>query len=281
MQWVPAPKINMNRGLTTWEATSQRTSGTANVRTGAAPHRNYDLEWTITQGTDISFVDAALRGDYSEWFAASGVDPTTPAYRRGLFFLDPFAMSKNILPDWWASPGRVVRGGRRLMTGTVSNRTHPNPGPLLEPVQGVNYNVQAGAVFHEHPIPIPPGYTLHLGVRGSFFWTARLRVYSNDASASTTEVTLIDPSTTTLTNYTYANNTGATQWRTLTFGGTGDLTLYSALAVIVPNGTPAPTDKWVPGEGSGVLMPSGTNRVGMSAAIGYETLLTHLTEVDF
>lgn len=279
MDWVGAPKINMDRSLVNWETTSQRINGTANVHKGASPHREYDMEWGLRQAADLPFIDATLRGDYGVWFDHNGKVPVKPAINRGVYFLDPFAMRTNILPDWWASPGRAVRGGRRLSAGVLEALDHPNPGPLREPVQGVRYGLPPGASSKQHAIPVPPGYTLHLGVRGTFFWFARVRIAENNSAP--TNLTLIDPASTTLTNYTYANTTGTTQWRTLSFLGDGSITLYSALATIVPNGTPPPTGRWRPGEGSGVLEPSGISRVGVSAALGYETLLTKLTEVEY
>lgn len=280
MAWVPAPKINMARGLVTWENSTQRINGTANVAAGQSPHREYDVEWNILPDRDMSFVDAALRGDYGVWFADLGTKPTTDVTRRGLYFLDPFAMSTNILPDWIASPGRAIRGGRPMMRKTAMiAKNNPNPSVLDRPSQGVEYALTADTVPMLHPIPIPPGYTLHLGVAGGTWGPARMRIL-NDDDPTLNELTPITTSSTSLTNYTYANVSGTTAWRTLTFSGTGNLTFYGAVAVIVPNGTPAPTGSWRPGQGSGVLVPSGVSRTGVSAAIGYETLLAKLTEVD-
>lgn len=281
MEWVPAPKIELERGTMPWSSRADRLDGTVGIRRSAGGARQYHLEWPMKHSEDMDFVQGVLNGDFNIHHTVGTSTPIGDANRLGVFMLDPFAMTSNILPEWWASPSVAIRGGRPLVrkSGLVS-KNNLQPSNKRQPLQGVEYqNLSTASGFSELPIPIPPGFTLHLGFVGATWAGSGLRIDKSEGGTDTP--TLLSSANTALTNYSYSNTSGVTRWRTLRVHNAGNLALYNGYGVILPNGAPAPSGNWRPGQGAGVLQPEArVDRVGLSAALDRERLSVVLVEVD-
>jgi hypothetical protein len=89
MAWIPAPKISMPRGVSTWDSGKKFLSGGASVRRSGTGARTYDLDWALAKGTDLNPIYA-----YAD-----------RAYGDGPFyFVDPDAANYNLFPQYQAHP---------------------------------------------------------------------------------------------------------------------------------------------------------------------------------
>lgn len=241
MTWIPCPAINAGISTSKWGTTSEYLNGGAASRFSAAAHGDYSFAWSPMPQEDIYSVLDYFDGTYGE-----------PPY----YFLSPFATTTNVLPAWLAAPRVAAAGGPSLIVDEVPTLSATATNTLGYPTQSAVYNLDAGNTFATYDFPVPPGYTFHLGVKGSASGTAAVRL--NGIPISLGLVT----STTRVTEYVTSS------WATITINGTGTLTLAGMIAVVVPTGTAPPTGGFVSGRGnSGVALKSNPVRTGYSAAL--------------
>lgn len=160
MQWIPAPQINFDGSKRGYTSVSTYLNGGAFVRRSTTASKGYNFSWTMKTRDDIRAIN-----DY-----ADGVYGNGPIY-----FLDPFAMDRNLLPQYWAVPmlasvdAPLLAGqydeDRPLLTATDTNT-------LGYPPQTATYTLTDGIKFNTVWIPVPPGYSLFVGAHGSATGTA-------------------------------------------------------------------------------------------------------------
>lgn len=179
MQWIPCPQINSDFSEHGWSAgTTQYLNGGAFTRKSYTTHKEYNLQWPPVKGRD-QLIPVT---NYS-----SGLYGNGPIY-----FIDPMAMDKNVLPQFWASPmlaqydAPILLGNKKP---SVSPTAANNNG---YPVQSARYdytNTERQTVY----IPIPPGYTAWVGAHGQSdgFGGVRVTPYlSKTLPASATAIAL-------------------------------------------------------------------------------------------
>src|SRR5690606_27594705 len=89
-------------------------------------------------------------------------------YGDGLiYFLDPFAMDRNVLPQQWAVPRLAASDAPSLVRNRRPTLVATAPNNNRYPTQSAVYTVGLDDSFESLWIPIPPGYSLHFGVHGS------------------------------------------------------------------------------------------------------------------
>lgn len=261
MQWVPAPAINMGRSMNGWNNNASSTNGAAFVNRSFGGHRVYDMQWSMNSHENLYSIHAYASGDFGQGL---------------IYFLDPFATGTNIMPQAWASPWIAAGHGGPNLAGTYeAEPTSVTSASNTQgyPVNSAVYTLAGTETTRTLWIPIPPGYTLHLGAHGSATSTAAVSV-TPDGSAEV-DLTLLGNNTTTLTNYTTAAD-GATIY----FTGAGTLTLSAVVGFVLPTGTAAPTGTWRPGEGnSGCAFSEHPKETGYSAALNLKAVTAQLTEV--
>lgn len=236
MQWVPAPDRNVARGGHGWSSKSNRLNGTASVRRSAGNHKEYDFTWSTQKREAIDPVLAYANGDYGDGL---------------IYWVDPWAAETNIAPDAWASPWKGAQGGINL-TGKGS------PAPTIEatpansngyPTRSAKYTLLESQTPRTLWIPVPDGFTLHLGAQGSSTGFGRVRVTPDGGSVA--NLTFLPVTSSTRTNYTYTGPGGVTVSLGLSSAGAGTVTLTSLTALILPTGqSPAPGG-WMTGQGNG------------------------------
>ena len=154
MRWVPHCDFNADFSSVGYSSGTEFLNGGASIRNSDASHMVYNMSWGPSKKRD------ALRPitDY-----ASGKNG------RGLiYFIDPMAADKNILPEHWAFPAQaaadapVLIGPNRPTTArlvqTVSN-------PLDYPIESAKYALTGTA--RTLYLPIPPGHVLWFGAHGT------------------------------------------------------------------------------------------------------------------
>lgn len=158
-QWVPPCLINPDFSSVGWQAKTQLLNGGANVRTSFASHKEYAMSWPPrSRDTYRPLLDMA-----------SGM------FGDGLiYFIDPMAMDKNVLPEHWAFPAQAALDGPVLLgdtrPNTIQTPTNSNGYPALSvqyPTTGTSASLY---------IPIPPGYVAWVGQHGSSDGVGGVRV---------------------------------------------------------------------------------------------------------
>jgi hypothetical protein len=87
--WVPACSINADFSSVGWSAKTTYLNGGAYVRRSRGTHKEYELNWPLSPRDDLRKIDDLAKGLWGDGL---------------IYFLDPFAMDKNVLPPHWASP---------------------------------------------------------------------------------------------------------------------------------------------------------------------------------
>ncbi len=136
MTFVKCPDTGMGMNGSRYSAEGVFLNGGAYVRNSATGHRTYDMSWNFLRADEKDDIRAYLDGVYG-----TGL----------LYFLDPFAMGRNVLPTCWASPGVAVDGGPRLVGG-MANAPTAAQGPFGGTTMRTNY------VGNPRPVGAASGY---------------------------------------------------------------------------------------------------------------------------
>lgn len=158
-RWVPAPASGMDNTPVGWSSQASYLNGGTGVASSFASHREYQPSWNA-QSRD------ALRPLQD---MAHGLHGTGPVY-----FIDPTAADKNVLPIQWSAPhmasldGPVLFGTRR----PTSLATQAND--LDYPFQSVQYRATTVRSFLY--VPIPPASTAWFGWHGTANGTGGVEV---------------------------------------------------------------------------------------------------------
>lgn len=162
MTWVKAPAFDMNISKVGWGTSSQYINGGASVRRSATSHKEYQMSWNLASHTDIAEIS-----DYADGLYGDDL----------IYFLDPFAIDTNLLPQYWATPRLGVQDApvftgsdiRPTLTATPANN-------LSYPTMSAVYTFDINSEFASLYIPVPAGYTFHFGAHGSSTGTAAVTV---------------------------------------------------------------------------------------------------------
>lgn len=156
--WVECPRINMQAGKVGWETVSKFLNGGNYIRRSTTSAKEYDMEWGLRSRDQLRPVL-----DFADYIYGEG----------DIYFCDPFAMDKNVLPAYWASPfmngidgpltGTTLGGYTPSVSGDWSGVLRPAIVDLGQSVNG--YPTRAGGILGQHSlfIPVPPGYRLDWG----------------------------------------------------------------------------------------------------------------------
>lgn len=253
MAWVKAPAFDAGISKVGWSSEGVFLNGGAYARKSTASHKRYEFAWNLASQEDIYGVL-----DYADGLYGSGL----------IYFLDPFAIMTNLLPPFWAAPRLQAVDAPSLMIDKIPTLVNTAPNANNYPTKSAVYTLASGDIFAELWLPVPPGYTLHLGVHGSLTETTPpgitpAVIYTPDGG-SATATTLLDVTTTTLTNATITGATGIT----LSAQGEGQLTLAGLVVQVLPIGAVAPTGTFISGRGhSGCRFVSAPQIQGYSSAL--------------
>lgn len=270
MQWVPAPDINYDSSKRGFASTAGYLNGGQFVRRSATAAKGYVLTWTLKNRDQIRAIN-----DY-----ADGVYGLGPVY-----FLDPFAMDKNLLPQYFAVPALGTEDAP-LMVGeyeedrptTVVTGPNTNGYPYLTAVFSLDGSEKKTPVF----IPIPSGYSLWVGAHGSQSGTAGVTVTPTTGPtgvAGSVSPAMLSVQTTTRVNTQINGNTysGAL----IGIGGTGTLNLAGVIAQVLPNGTAPQTGGFISGQGhSGCSFTEEPTLTNYSVGINKVGIAANLVETE-
>lgn len=150
--WVECPRINMQAGKVGWETVTKFLNGGNYVRRSTAAAKEYEMEWGLRTRDQLRPV----------------LDFADGLYGDDVYFCDPFAMDKNVLPSYWATPFmNAIDGPLVSMNGTVADTFDPQTlrPNLVDIVPQNGYPTRAGGIEGAHSIfiPVPMGYRFDFG----------------------------------------------------------------------------------------------------------------------
>ncbi|ALJ19577.1 hypothetical protein [Microbacterium sp. No. 7] len=162
MRWIPAPQTGATMSPQAWSQGGTLLGGGGWQQNSFNSHRHFDFSWSKASLVD----DAQIMQAYFNGL-----------YGRGLiWFIDPLAYQRNILPPHWAAPGLALDYEAPPLirtTGVVpTGFSVSDPANRGWPVTGATYNLTSSPIGYPGPwdslfVPIPPGYTLMLGAHYS------------------------------------------------------------------------------------------------------------------
>lgn len=148
-RWVKAPLTgNLDFSRVGWQAQSSYLNGGASVRSSFASHKEYAMAWRGTR-REMRLIDDLALGMFG-----TGL----------IYFIDPVAADKNVLPFQWSFPALAAMDGPILVgTSRPSTVTTPTNG-MGYPITSVQYPTTTTSKTLY--IPIPPGFTAWFGYAG-------------------------------------------------------------------------------------------------------------------
>ena len=235
MQWVKAPTVDFDASRVGWTSQVQFLNGGTSVRSSVASHANVNLAWGLMSNEEARTILRPLR---------SG---------QPVYWVDPFV--DNHLPQAWAEPWRAGYDGPILDNSDVRPKLVPQAVVNDYPAEAAEYTLTAATEGLRKSVwlPIPPGYTMHIGATGQVVsGTAQLQIQSD--SGAPYNMTYTAPSA---TNPYTVNIAGGSGGNGVTFRlvGTGVIRLRSIMAHLAPTGSQPPSGGFVEGEGIGASLP--------------------------
>jgi hypothetical protein len=265
MQWVACPAVGSSFSRRKWSTTSEYLNGGAYTRSSVTDHRDYQLTWG-----QMSRAEARKITDYASGIHGSGL----------IYFADPFAMDSNMLPSSWAFPGL---GG---LDGPILDGTYVRPTLTPTSANGNGYPSQSavynisGTPSYKTWIPIPPGYTLHVGAHGSASG-GLIRMTPTTGvgvEGTTVSLTLLAESSTTRVNYSLSSAVANGAY--IRLGGTGQIILSGVIAQLLPTGNTPELGGYISGQGnSGCRFEGFPEEDHYSAALDRVAVSAKLREV--
>jgi hypothetical protein len=245
-QWIPCPRINMQAGKVSWGVVSKYLNGGNHVRRSLTAAKEYTIEWPL-KSRDL------LRPilDFADGFYGTG----------DIYFTDPFAMDKNVLPAYWAAPylnaidGPLVSSSWSQWPPTANGIMSTVSRPTLTQLSGSTsgFPIMSGGIkgVHRLFVPVPQGYTIHLSIHhtsasaGGVFKIQPYVAGATSGSVSTPAISTLSAAV--LTGFTYAASAAHAG---IEISTTGDVNYTGMMAQIHKTGTsPNTAQPFVSGQG--------------------------------
>lgn len=172
-QWIETPLSGADVSSVGWSAGGVLLNGGGWQKNSDATHKTYNFSWRKSSTRQQAQLMQSFR---------DGTYGTGP-----LYFLDPLTYTTNILPKTWADPSLAARNpGLNLIPGitpTASRDTALSNEPYdfriqSYPINWATYTIPSGSARSGRKlfVPIPEGYSLHLGAVYQATGTAAIKV---------------------------------------------------------------------------------------------------------
>lgn len=241
-KWIPVPDSGIDTSNIGYSEVIQFDDGSANVVGAPGSHRVFEMTWGVREATGASGLDIVKA-------FSQGVYGTGP-----FFFADPYNYHTNVLPPSWAAPYLASSHGYwpnpipSVMPSTSSSGTPGYDQPQLGALWSGLTGSPVGDVLY---IPIPPGFTLHIGFR-AFNQNGRIDVgYWNGSSVINSVTPELFTSPNRFTNSYSGDTYSPGVALQLNPNSNTSLSILSGMAQLWENGyTPSYTGDWHPGQGN-------------------------------
>jgi len=261
---VRAPSINMPSSKQGYFNKVDFLNGGTSIRRSRAAHKNYTMSWNlINRDEGRKILDLA-----------DGIYGSGPIYIH-----DPISSDRNVLPQWWATPAQGLSDGLALNNATRGEATATLANTLGFPPESIRYVVEPG-VTRQIWVPIPAGYTAHVGAYGSD-GTGGTVVATPTISAlvSDTPVTLTLLDVTDDSRFNQTFDSSQYNGFFLSLGGDGTVTLSGIMVQVLETGVTPETGGFISGQGnSGLQFVTQPTYTPYSAALDKVGVVAELTE---
>lgn len=245
--WVPTPAINPDYARSGYQSRADYLGGGAGMRASKNAHNIYTLSWGTTKTRD----EARLITDF-----ADGVYDLQDGINL-IYWIDPMAADKNVFPQAWATPSLGCEDAPVLVSDAYGfgrpEAVAMAANAFRYPARAARYTQDADSKTLDLYIPIPPGFSLWVGVHGDS--NADEHLYAQRVNGYTTVGSAVDLPALGLTSqrvgteFSSATSSGVvigfnTVASPLTF------TLYGLCAQILPIGQTPVVGDWISGQGN-------------------------------
>lgn len=270
MQWVPAPAVDVQAGKQGYQNQVVFTNGGTWVRRSKSAFRRYLFAWNMKLKEDVQPILDYADGIYGDGY---------------MYYLNPFWADRNALPAYWAAPFINAYDGPVVVDGVRPTVVNTNASTNGYPVENAVYTITSTSSVPSVFVPIPPGYTAHVGAHGQLqSGSASVRVVpelSAIASGTPVDLTLLTTSSTTRTNATFSGNTYIGITITMRSASTGSLMLSGLIVQVLPDGSVPGAGGFISGQGqSGMSFVSQPSVSEYSAAFGRIGVSAELAETE-
>lgn len=267
MQWVPAPAINADFSRIGWGNKTQFLNGGASVRRSFSGHKEYNMSWNLTARDYLRPIT-----DYAEGIYGDGP----------IYFVDPMAMDKNLLPQGWATPALAGLDAMPLIRGVKPTVVENNTITLGYPASSATYT--AVGTPEKVWLPIPPGYSLWLGFHGANINNGRVQATPTQGGLTYAPVDL-NPlgmvSTRVDTEFSSATYDGVELAIKITGNSADGVRIDGMIAQVLPTGAVPATGGFVSGQGhSGTQFESQPVTTAYSAVLDKVGMSAKLVETN-
>lgn len=262
---IPAPRSGADGSHVGASSTIQLANGGAIVEDSTAQHREFSWDW-IGDATALRIIKEFAQG----------------VYGRGLlYWVDPFAMTTNLLPPNWAAPRLAESDWKAIYDLAPTSFAVTPANTYSHPAKSAVYDLGAAAALavpaRRLTIPLAPGMGLYFGASGTVTGTAAIAlrpIMSNGAYGTILQKT---PGVTTASvryqsqgELLYSAGVRFVEvFLNKTTAVASTITLASMVAKLVPEGsTPILETDFVSGEGSTGLRLSGGIKETLYTAAG-------------
>lgn len=246
--WIKAPASGMKASNVGWVAETQLLNGRAAVRRSMASHRRFEPTW---RGSMNSADEASLQTIKNYAMGLYGDGP--------FYFLDPFTLNQNVMPEAWAAPMLAANDWPKLddaVTVTFTAASVQNDYPVKYATYAVATDNFVGS--KSQVIIIPEGYKLHFGWHGpsgSSDLGVRIVPYlrSTGAAATALNPTRLNAGGTRRTNTSVNGNTYSHVEIFLAIDTAADIDITAMIAQVLPEELVPETGGFIPGKGTTAL----------------------------
>lgn len=256
MQWFKTPLQGADSSPSGWSADGTLLNGGGWALNSWGSHKRYSYEWPQSSSPEVAQKMKSYR------------DGT---YGRGLlYFIEPTIFLTNVLPAAWATPSMAIQDEAPTLVYDVDPIAVPtsNFGVNDLPVASAYYDLNdAPAQTQATPdssvfIPIPAGYTLHLGAFYSAAGTGGLfatPVNSNGTLGDAVALTPLGNDSDEIVADEFTGLNGVRIWAGRTDTTPSSVTVAAMIGRLVEDGKPAPTQgPWIGGQGHSGCRFAGT-----------------------
>lgn len=258
--WIPAYDSAPTTAVEGWSDTAQFLNGGKATRNSVSGAKMYELTWSLKNSDDLRVIS-----DFRAGLFGQGL----------IYWLDPMAMAKNVLPQHLASPFQQgydappMRGTKVTLQPTAVN-------VLRYPVETAVF--QTSTAKREVYIPIPPGYVAWVGVHGPVAGgtVTVTPALTETNSAATVAISKLAVTSTTRVNTQFSGDT----YRGLIFGVQDGAQYTGAMCQILPAGVVPATGNFISGQGnSGCSFSGGVSETPYSSVLDKVGMSAKLEEV--
>jgi len=280
--WITAPQSGMTAGSSGYSSTIDLLNGRSFVKRSYGASRKFSPNWLgPINGTDLTQNLQTIK-DFADGVYGTG----------NVYWLDPYAIDKNVLPPHWASPGLTGKDWPTLNSTTPTVTTLAGTNNVYANNFPQTYATYTGSGTTKYiDIIIPSSYYFHFGWHATssglvassvpgFSVTKYLRT-TNVADATIEYPASLAAGGTTRTNLVVNGNTYSMVRITFT-ANSGTSSIVGAIAQVLSSAS-ATTGVFIPGKGTSALQFASPVEIEYySSAInsGQVGLSTTFVEVD-